>query len=483
MNLLRHMSLATWLASFFAAVTALIFSVAGAHLYLSMSQQLQLREDTLLLNTIGFLRHRLEMHDGVEMARLYPYQLLEAVLGQKGLLLAIKGPKEELLAASTREAMLLATDAPVPADRSPDAAAIRDWQGSEGKRGRMIAAWVRIGQEPDDQIQLIVARENTESAVVLREHRYHVLLTMLAGTLAAVLLGYVIARRGLRSVQAMARTAGEITASRLGGRLRIEDAPAELEVMVNAFNQMLDRLEDSFRRLTQFSSDIAHDLRTPISNLMIQTQVMLTQRRLLPEYEALLASNIEEYERLNKMIENMLFLARAENAQVALQKDTISVSPELKRIAEYFEGIADEKGITLDVDAAGGLVADAVLFRRAINNLIANALRHTPNGQRVTVRGHEREPNNFVVAVSNPGSGIPAEHLPRIFDRFYRADDSRSESQSSSGLGLAIVKSIMTLHGGSVRVESIPNGLTTFSLVFPKAFRSACAVTFPGQFP
>ena len=468
MNLLRHMSLATWLAMFFAAVTALVFSVAGVHLYLSTSQQLQLRDDAQLLNTIGFLRHRLGMPDGLEMARLHPDRLLDVVLGQTGLLLAIKGPKEELLAASTRDAMQLSTDAPVPADLSPDAAAIRDWRGSGGKRGRMIAAWARIGQEPDDQIQLIVAREDTERAVVLREHRNHVLLAVLSGVLATALLGYVIARRGLRSVRAVARTAGEITANQLGERLRIEDAPAELEDMVRTFNHMLDRLEDSFRRLTQFSSDIAHDLRTPIGNLMIQTQVTLTQRRSIPEYEALLTSNIEDYERLTRMLETMLFLARADNAQVALRKDTISVGLELKHIAEYFEGMADEKSVALEVDASGDLIADAVLFRRAASNLIANALRHTPGGQRVTILGHEQGADQFVVAVTNPGSGITAEHLPRIFDRFYRVDNSRGGSQSSFGLGLAIVKSIMTLHGGKVGVESIPNGLTTFTLVFPR---------------
>ncbi len=468
MNLLRHMSLATWLALFFAAVTALVFSVAGVHLYLSTSQQLQLRDDAQLLNTIGFLRHRLGMPDGLEMARLHPDRLLDVVLGQTGLLLAIKGPKEELLAASTRDAMQLSTDAPVPADLSPDAAAIRDWHGSEGKRGRMIAAWVRIGQEPDERIQLVMALEHTESAIVLREHRNHVLLAVLTGVLATALLGYVIAWRGLRSVRAVARAAGEITANQLGGRLRIEDAPAELEDMVRAFNRMLDRLEDLVRRLTQFSSDIAHDLRTPIGNLMIQTQVTLTQRRSIPEYEALLASNIEEYERLNRMIEKMLFLARADNAQVALNKDTISAAPELKHIAEYFEGMADEAGVTLDVGVAGALVADAILFRRAVSNLVANAIRHTPGGGHVTIRGHEKEPDQFVVAVTNPGSGIAAEHLPRIFDRFYRVDDSRGGSQSSFGLGLAIVKSIMTLHGGKVGVESTPNGLTTFTLVFPR---------------
>jgi len=468
MKLLRHVSLATWLAVFFAAVTALVFSVAGVHLYLSMSQQLQLRDDEFLLKTIAFLRHRLEERDGAEIVRVYPDRLLDIVMGQKGVLLAIRDSREDLLAASARDAMELTTDAPVPAGHGQEAEAIRDWHGSDGERGRMIAVWVRIGEKPDDRVQLIVARQNTGSAVVLREHRDHVLLTMLMGVLVAAALGYVIARRGLRSVRALARAAGEITANQLGGRLRIEEAPLELEVMVRAFNRMLDRLEESFRRLTQFSSDIAHDLRTPIGNLMIETQVTLTQQRSIPEYEALLALNIEEYERLNRMIEKMLFLARADNAQVALHKNTISVDSELKHIAGYFEGMADEIGVTLDADATGALVADVILFRRAVSNLVANAIRHSPTGGHVTIHGHEQDPGKFVVAVSNPGSGIPSEHLPRIFDRFYRIDDSRGESKSSSGLGLAIVKSIMTLHGGSAQVESISNGLTTFSLIFPR---------------
>lgn len=468
MKFLRHMSLASWLALYFAAVTTMVSSVAGVHLNLSMAEQLQMRDDVLLLNTIGFLQRRLEGPEGVEMASLDPDRLLDIVMGQKGVFLAIRDSRERLIAASTRDAMELTTDAPVPAGHGQEAKAIRDWHGSDGKHGRMIAAWVPIGEKLDDRVQLIVARENTGSEVVIREHRIRMLITMLTGVLVSAFLGYVIARRGLRSVRALARAAGEITANQLGGRLRIEEAPPELEVMVRAFNNMLDRLEGSFRRLTQFSSDIAHDLRTPIGNLMIETQVTLAQRRSIPEYEALLALNIEEYERLNRMIEKLLFLARADNAQVALHKDTISVGFELKHIVGYFEGMADEIGVTLDIDASGALVADVILFRRAVSNLVANAIRHTLIGGHVTIRGHEQGPGKFVVAVSNPGSGIPAEHQPRIFDRFYRVDDSRRESQTSSGLGLAIVKSIMTLHGGSAQVESIPNGLTTFSLIFPR---------------
>lgn len=467
MSLLRRMPLATRLALLFAAVTALVFSIAGVHLYQSLSEQQQSRDDVLLLSAIDHVRHMLQQFEGMDAVRANPSPLLAVALGSRGLLLAVKDAKGELIAVSARDAELLPAASPVAVDRSPDEAAIRDWYGTYGRRGRVIAAWGQTAQGSGERVLLILGRDTAENEVVLKAHRDDVLLTMLIGVLATALLGYVIARRGLRSVKAVAQTAGHITASQLGERLRIEDAPAELEGMIHAFNRMLDRLEDSFRRLTQFSSDIAHDLRTPISNLMITTQVVLTQPRPVSEYEALLASNIEEYERLTRMIENLLFLARADNAQVALQKETVSVDTELGRIAEYFEGMADEAGVVIDVNASGTMVADSTLLRRAISNLVANAIPHTPRGERITIRGYAYADSEVAIEVSNPGNGIPPEYLPRIFDRFYRIDTSRDKSHSSSGLGLAIVKSIMTLHGGDVHVESMPNGLTTFRLSFP----------------
>ncbi len=467
MNSLRHMSFATRLGLLFAAVTVLTFSGASVHLYQSLSQQLQWRDDVALMSVIDLLRHQLEEYNGIDEVRADPHRLLDVALGHKGVLLTLKDSKGVVLIASAPEAKLLPVDFAVAADHVPDTIAIRDWHGSDGEHGRMIAAWGKVGRRPENQVLLVVAREKLERVAIIRAHREDLLWTVLVGALVAALLGYAIARRGLRPIQAVARTADEITAHQFGERLRIEDAPAELEDLIRTFNRMLDRLEDSFRRLTQFSSDIAHELRTPISNLMVETQVTLTQQRQVPEYEALLVSNIEEYERLTSMIEKMLFLAHADNAQVALHRDVISVDQELKRIAEYFEGAADEAGVALDVNASGNVVVDSMLFRRAVSNLVANAIRYTPRGRRIAIRGYLQGGGGFVIEVSNPGDGIPPEHLSRIFDRFYRVDISRGKSESSFGLGLAIVKSIMTLHNGEVHVESGPNGFTTFRLVFP----------------
>jgi two-component system heavy metal sensor histidine kinase CusS len=180
----------------------------------------------------------------------------------------------------------------------------------------------------------------------------------------------------------------------------------------------------------------------------------------------LLGSGLEEYERLTRMVESMLFLARADNAQVALGRSALDGKEELQRIAEYFEGIAEDVGVRLDVEGSATVNADPALFRRAVNNLVSNAIRYTPSGGTVSLHV-EQKPTSTLISVSNPGQGIDAEHLPRLFDRFYRVDEARSQSASSTGLGLAIVASIMKLHGGQAMVSSTPNEMTTFTLLFP----------------
>jgi len=464
---LQHMSLATRLGLLFAVLAVSVFGIAGFHLYQSLSQQLQKRDDTTLSNAIDQLRHSLEEFEGVEAVRADPHRLLDVVTGHKGMFLTIRDSAGALLAASPGGDAFLPGDFPVAENHNPDMVSLRDWQVRSGKRGRVLSTWAKVGKGPNNQVLLIVARENPkETMAELKAHLEDLLWTILIGACSTALFGYIIARRGLGPLRAVAKMASEITAHQLGGRLKVEDAPLELRAMVHAFNRMLDRLEDSFRRLTRFSSDIAHDLRTPISNLMVETQVTLAQRRSVQEYEELLVSNVEEYERLTRMIENMLFLAHADNAEVMLRKETLSSEVELKRIAEYFEGMAEEAGIMLDVDASGSLLADPMLFRRAVSNLVVNAIRYTTRGERMTIRGYPHGDAEFVIEVSNPGVGIPPEHLSRIFDRFYRVDTSRVKSQTSFGLGLAIVRSIAALHGGSVQVESVQNGLTTFRLIF-----------------
>jgi two-component system heavy metal sensor histidine kinase CusS len=312
---------------------------------------------------------------------------------------------------------------------------------------RLPLASAANGEPPSVLIALSYDRSLPRE--LLARYRTGLIETLVASVLVAAALGVWAARLVLKRVRRIAATAGRISARALNERLSLDDTPEEFLESTLAFNHMLDRLEDSFRRLSEFSSDLAHDLRTPINNLLGEAQVALSRPREAAEYRAVLESAVEEYERLSRMIENMLFLARADkerNVRLALE-------------------VRSEKG------GKPRAWADELMLNRAVGNLVSNALRHGRQDCTVTVRAVVRGDGSAEIEVANPGSGIAAEHLPRIFDRFYRPCSAREESSAGSGLGLAIVKSIAELHGGGVGVKSEPGLLTTFTLSFPAAER------------
>jgi two-component system heavy metal sensor histidine kinase CusS len=210
---------------------------------------------------------------------------------------------------------------------------------------------------------------------------------------------------------------------------------------------------------------MAHDLRTPINNLLGQTEVALSQRRTADHYELLLASNLEELQRLSKMTDNMLFLARSENADAEIERKTLEVSNELQHVAEYFEGLAEERELRIAVRGDGCIAADSMLLRRALANLIANAIRYADKGSVILLKS-EKVAEGVTLFVENQGPAIDENHLARVFDRFYRVDPSRRGSSESSGLGLSIVRTIMSLHHGRWHAAS-DRGITRFSLFFP----------------
>ena len=239
----------------------------------------------------------------------------------------------------------------------------------------------------------------------------------------------------------MAAQAEEIHPATLTTRLSEQDAPAELHQVIRSFNQMLDRLADGYQRLSSFSADLAHEIRTPVNALMCHCQVTLYQRRSVEDYETVLACNTEELERISLMVENILFLARASQAQSVIKPVTLSLDTELQRIADYFEGLAEERDITLCASGAGQVCADPMLLRRALSNLVDNAIRYAHAGGEIHLRGR-RQDQGWQIEVVNQGEPVAARHLDKLFDRFYRADDARTSSGNASGLGLSIVKAI-----------------------------------------
>ncbi len=276
-----------------------------------------------------------------------------------------------------------------------------------------------------------------------------------------------------------------ITPARLQVRVGSGEWPEEIGALANAFDRMLERLEASFTSISQFSADLAHELRTPINNLMGEAEVALSKTRTPEEYRQILMSGLEEYERLSRMIENILFLARSDSKKQKLNLLPLNIHQEIRELLEYYDAVREEKGISVTLSVDGILDADKTLFRRALANVLSNAFQYTlPDGSisvesrvvsdvrfRVSESDNTQKENPYrsviELIVTDTGIGIETEELPRIFDRFYRTRKARSAYSQGTGLGFSIVKSIMELHNGSIKVTSAPASGTAVTLVFP----------------
>ena len=306
----------------------------------------------------------------------------------------------------------------------------------------------------------------SESLQLLEAYRAKLAGVVGLAILLSAAIGFLLTRRGLAPVRAIAAEIGRINAEKLHARIADDAWPAELRALAHNFDTMLARLEQSFDQLTRFSSDIAHEFRSPVNNLVAAASVTLQRARTPLEYQQTLEVVVEEGSRLSRMVASMLFLARADNAEQHVHLEPLALAGEFQKLIEFYEIAAEEQGVTLEARADGHLTADPLLLRRALSNLLANALRYTPRGGTIRLLG-ESTRDAVVISVSDTGSGIAARHLPHLFDRFYRADAARS-STDSTGLGLAVVRSIAELHGGTVDVASGIGQGSTFTLRFPR---------------
>ncbi|GAC1435320.1 MAG: sensor histidine kinase [Burkholderiaceae bacterium] len=441
---------------------AVLGSVAGG-LYQGLEMQLSLRDDAALVTRVDQIRTLLQDANTMELIRDKP-RLFENMLGNAEALLVLRFAGQAPLIEVNPGRVPIPAVPPLDADAKLGLSAVHHTIDARGIPFIAVAASART-TDPQRTLQIIAGRLMTERTRLLVEYRDRIILLVTLGALLCVLAALVFVRAGLSPLRQLARQTDLIGMQNLTQRLDPGLAPSELSMLVRAFNAMLDRLSAGFARLSDVSADMAHDLRTPIANLLGQTEVALGQARSVDYYEALLASNFEEFQRLSRMMDNMLFLARAEHPETTIERIPLDVGDEFRRMAEYFEGLAEERGLQFVVDGHGDISADPILLRRALANLIANAIQYGEPGSTLLLSSTEHI-TGTALWVENTGPEISEAQLPRLFDRFYRADAAWRGSAQSSGLGLSIVRTIMTQHGGQCCVDS-RNGKTRFTLVFP----------------
>lgn len=321
------------------------------------------------------------------------------------------------------------------------------------------------GVAETNRVRVMLALDTLHHTHFMQVLRQQLAIYVLVATFVSGLLGWWAARSGLAPLRVMKERALKVTAQKLDQRMPVEAVPVELADLANSLNAMLERLQADFIKLTDFSSDLAHELRTPISNMLTQTQVSLSQHRDAATYRDILASNAEEFQRLGRMVSDMLFLAKTDHGIELPHRENVALEVEVASLLDYYDAVAEEKNVRLRLEGAGMVMGDRLMIRRAISNLLSNAIRHSEPGAEVEIL-LEQQAGTTSLCVANSGDVILAADVPRLFDRFYRVDKARSHpSSDGAGLGLAITKAIMVAHGGGILVTSVP-GRTRFCLRF-----------------
>ena len=457
--MLRSMSLTTRLTLFFTGVAAsivlglsVLFVVAAEDHFQDLDRMALQDKQHLITDILGGA-HALE--DGQS-------RLQEALNHHHGLFVQVQDEQGYTLFQTEGFRPPAALAGTAPADSEP---AFLQWTVAEGTfHGLRFQSDSRPGAAAP--LRILVAIDTAHHTHFMQALQRTLVWYAIAAIALSGMLGWLAAHRGLSPLRAMKQRAASVSGQQLGQRMPVDAVPIEMADLAQALNQMLERLQDDFGRLSEFSSDLAHELRTPLSNLLMQTQVALASPRDAQAYRDILASNAEEFQRLGRMVSDMLFLAKTERGIELPRLEPYSAAEEVQALLEFYEAVAADQHITLTQQGEGTIVGDRLMFRRAVSNLLSNAMRYTPaNGEvHIDIESTRVETR---VSVTNTGTDIDPTLLPRLFDRFYRADSSRAHPESEgAGLGLSITRAIVQAHGGSVQASSSA-GKTRFTLVFP----------------
>lgn len=468
-------SIAGRLSAINAVKTMGIVAVIGGVLYWGLARELNRQDAKLVASKLSVLEH---------LVATYPLAA-EAIKSEVEHEAGDEGPLRYFIRIldSTGRAALETPGMPLelavtafPAATAPTLATPTCTECKSSDDGQfLLGARVapRLGDSAGVRIQVALDVERTRG--VLRRYAWMLAFVLGTGVALSAWSTLLIARLAMHPLREIAERVQVITASRLDlPPLSARPWPRELQGLSVEFDEMLTRLRDAFGRLTQFAADLAHALRNPINNLRGNAEVALSRTRTPEEYQQTLGSSLEELDRLSRLIDGLLFIARSEDPRQAIEHTTFPVRRELDAVRDFYEALAAERGVGVHCDGDATLTGDPMLVRRAVGNLLANALKHTTAGDHVALAARPRADGGATIEVRDSGRGIAAVHLPHVFERFYRAEDERTDS-AGSGLGLAIVQSIMRLHGGEASLASAPESGTIVTLEFPAVPRGGAA--------
>ena len=457
------MSLAARLVLLYSLGTSVLLLVLGVGLSWTLRSQLEARDLEEINGKTQSVEHLLRELSSNATNEERVSRLRDIAVGHPHLQIGLREGRRWLLPLADDISAVVASAGRGDIPRTPDFGTYRvagdvwwlrriDHASADG---RVLTAYVGIHVSPTQ---------------ALIQHLLRLLAGLgLAGVAASTAMGWFITRRALAPLRAAEREAERVTAARLGQPLDVSDAPEEVRGLLVSINRMLARLQQSFQALEEFSADIAHELRTPLNNLMLQTQVTLSRERSVADYQEALHSNLHEVEHLQRMVSDMLFLARADRGMVPLRREEVDLAEEVRSVAEYFEMAASESHQRIALNGDARTSGDKGMIRRALTNLLSNAVRYAPSGALIRIELTTNAEGNATVDISNPSPTMHSEDLMRLFARFARGreTDRRVPPADGVGLGLSIVESIMQLHGGTVSADASP-GMVSFRLTFPR---------------
>ena len=446
-------SIAARLALSLAVVTAVTFLSAGIVIYWGVAYTLEQTAREELVGKLSIVQHFVDeaVQDGnLETLR---HHIDDVMTGHGELTVWLLNDKDEVVYGGP--------GLPVWQLRERDF----EVRTAAGKKMAVVRAPL-VDTGPLQLRTAIVALDLAPRARLLRALLYLMLVAGLLAMLLTFTLSLQATRHGLRPIGRLSRQAASIAPSSLALRLDVNGIARELEELAQAFNGVLDRLESAYRHVEAFNADVAHELRTPLATLISGTQLALLADRPLKHLRATLESNLEELESLKSLVNDMMFLAQADHDAVVQDMVDTHLGPEVQKVFEFYDALLDDSGLKAFIEGQAAARCSPALMRRVISNLLSNAIKFTAPGESIKLSLTEKG-GIAEIAVTNPGSPIPAKTRERMFDRFYQADPARVRSGDSHGLGLAIVSAIAKMHGGRAFCESA-DGMTRVGIRIPQ---------------